>query len=306
MRHLVTLDDLTPAQVETVFALTTDLKDKFRRGVREALLPGRVLALLFEKPSLRTRVSFEACMAHLGGTSLMLGADTGFGSKRESLEDFARVLSSMVDAVVIRSKRHETVTEFAKHATCTVVNGLTDRSHPCQALGDLFTLREHFGDLRGRRLAWVGDGNNVARSVAHGCAKVGMEFVAASPEGYEMDPAFLDHVRQANPGAKLSVTRDPFAAVEGASAIYTDVWTSMGQEAEEAERRKVFGPYQVNEKLFAAAPGDAVFMHCLPAHRGEEVTDGVIDHERSIVVEQAANRMHAQKGALVWLLGSQP
>lgn len=304
MRHLVTLDDVTAAQVETIFALTTDLKQKFRQGIREPLLPGRVLALLFEKPSLRTRVSFEACMAHLGGTSLMLGADTGFGGKRESLGDFARVLSTMVDVVVIRSKRHETVTEFAKHAACPVVNGLTDRSHPCQALGDLFTLRERFGDLRGRRLAWVGDGNNVARSVAHGCAKLGMEFVAASPPGYEMDAAFLDHVRAVNPAATLSVTSDPFAAVEGASAIYTDVWASMGQEAEEERRRIDFAPFQVNEALFDAAPADAVFMHCLPARRGEEVTDGVIDHPRSVVVEQAANRMHAQKGALVWLLGS--
>lgn len=304
MRHFITLDDVTTAQIEAIFALTTDLKQKFRQGVREPLLPGRVLALLFEKQSLRTRVSFEACMAHLGGSSLMLGSDTGFGGKRESLTDFARVLSQMVDVVVIRSKRHETVTEFAKHADCSVINGLTDQSHPCQAVADLYTLREHFGDLAGRKLAWVGDGNNVARSLAYACAKLGVEFVAASPAGYEMDAEFMEGVCKQNPGAKLGVTNDPRVAVEGASAIYTDVWASMGQEAEAAQRKKDFADYQVNEALFAAAPDDAIFMHCLPAHRGEEVTDGVIDHERSVVVEQAANRMHAQKGVLVWLLGS--
>lgn len=305
MRHLVTLDDVSATQIETVFAITDDLKSKFAQGVREPLLPGRVLALLFEKQSLRTRVSFEACMTHLGGGSLMLGADTGFGGKRETMADFARVLSSMVDVVVIRSKSHDTVTEFAQHATCSVINGLTDLSHPCQAVADLFTLRERFGDLAGRKLAWVGDGNNVARSLALGCAKLGVEFVMATPKGYEMDADYLDRVRKACPEAKLSITDDPRAAVDGASAIYTDVWASMGQEAEEAKRKQDFAAFQVNEALFDAAPDDAVFMHCLPAKRGEEVTDGVMDHPRSVIVEQAANRMHAQKGILVWLLGTQ-
>ncbi|MEQ8848234.1 ornithine carbamoyltransferase [Botrimarina sp.] len=304
MRHLVTLDDVTAAQLETIFAITEDLKSKFAQGVREPLLPGRVLALLFEKQSLRTRVSFEACMTHLGGGSLMLGADTGFGGKRESMADFARVLSQMVDVVVIRSKRHDTVTEFAKHSACSVINGLTDRAHPCQAIADLFTIRERFGGLAGRKLAWVGDGNNVARSLALGCAKLGVEFVMATPSGYEMENGYLDRVRKQCPDAKLTVTSDPEAAVDGASAIYTDVWASMGQEAEEAKRKKDFAAFQVNEHLFATAPDDAVFMHCLPAKRGEEVTDGVMDHERSVVVEQAANRMHAQKGVLVWLLGT--
>lgn len=304
MRHLITLDDVTGTEIETVFALTADLKSKFVAGVREALLPGRVLALLFEKQSLRTRVSFEACMTHLGGGSLMLGADTGFGGKRESMEDFSRVLSQMVDVVVIRSKSHATVTEFAQHATCSVINGLTDLAHPCQAVADLFTIKEHFGDLKGRKLTWVGDGNNVAVSLARGCAKLGVEFAMATPEGYEMDAAILDTIRAANPDAKLSITADPREAVAGASAIYTDVWASMGQEAEEAKRREDFAAFQVNEALFDAAPDDAVFMHCLPAKRGEEVTDGVMDHERSVIVEQAGNRMHAQKGILVWLLAA--
>lgn len=304
MRHLVTLDNVTGSEIETIFALTADLKSKFLAGVREPLLPGRVLALLFEKQSLRTRVSFEACMTHLGGGSLMLGADTGFGSKRESMEDFSRVLTQMVDVVVIRSKSHDTVTEFAEHATCSVINGLTDLAHPCQAVADLYTIKEHFGDLRGRKLAWVGDGNNVAVSLARGCAKLGVEFSMSTPAGYEMDAAILDGIRATSPDAELSITADPREAVAGASAIYTDVWASMGQEAEEAQRRKDFGPYQVNESLFAAAPDDAIFMHCLPAKRGEEVTDGVMDHERSLIVAQAGNRMHAQKGILVWLLAS--
>lgn len=304
MRHLITLDDVTGPEIETIFALTADLKSKFLAGVREPLLPGRVLALLFEKQSLRTRVSFEACMTHLGGGSLMLGADTGFGSKRESMEDFSRVLSQMVDVVVIRSKSHATVTGFAEHATCSVINGLTDLAHPCQAVADLFTIKEHFGDLAGRKLAWVGDGNNVAVSLARGCAKLGVEFVMATPPGYEMDASILAAIRSTSPGAKLSITDDPREAVAGASAIYTDVWASMGQEAEEAQRRKDFGPYQVNETLFDSAPDDAVFMHCLPAKRGEEVTDGVMDHERSVIVAQAGNRMHAQKGILVWLLAA--
>lgn len=305
MRHLVTLDDVTGPEIETIFALTADLKSKFLAGVREPLLPGRVLALLFEKQSLRTRVSFEACMTHLGGGSLMLGADTGFGSKRESMEDFSRVLTQMVDVVVIRSKSHDTVTEFAQHSTCSVINGLTDLAHPCQAVADLYTIKEHFGDLRGRKLAWVGDGNNVAVSLARGCAKLGVEFSMASPPGYEMDASILDGIRAASPDAKLSITNDPREAVAGASAIYTDVWASMGQEAEEAQRRKDFAAFQVNETLFAAAPDDAIFMHCLPAKRGEEVTDGVMDHERSRIVTQAGNRMHAQKGILVWLLAAQ-
>jgi ornithine carbamoyltransferase len=309
MRHFITLDDVTTAQIETIFALTTDLKEKLKQGVREPLLPGRVLALLFEKPSLRTRVSFESCMAHLGGTSLMLGADTGFGSPRESLADFARVLTQMVDVVVIRSKRHETVTEFAKHADCSVINGLTDISHPCQAMADLYTVREHFakqggGGLKGRKIAWVGDANNVARSLAHGCARLGVEFVIASPKGYQMAPELLDKFRKQCPDANISVIEDPVAAVDGASAIYTDIWASMGQEHEADVRKKAFAGYQVNEALFAKAPADAIFLHCLPAHRGDEVTDGVIDHPRSAVIEQAANRLHVQKGILVWLLGS--
>lgn len=303
MRHLVTLSDVTSAEVRRIFSIAQDLKSKFAHGLREPLLPGRMLALLFEKPSLRTRVSFESGIVHLGGSSLMLGEDAGFG-KRESIADFARVLSEMVDVVVIRSKKHRTVEEFAEHSSCCVINGLTDLAHPCQALADLFTLQEQFGDLQGLRLAWVGDGNNVARSLAKACGHLGVEFAVCTPKGYELDADFVEAVRREFPQLKLITTHDPAEAVEGAAAVYTDVWASMGQEAEKEQRKRDFADYQVNGKLMAHAGEDAVFMHCLPAHRGEEVTDEVIDSPQSVVIPQAANRMHIQKGILVWMLAA--
>jgi ornithine carbamoyltransferase len=304
MRHLLNVADLTTDEILRIFALTADLKAKFRAGIREPLLPGRVMALLFEKQSLRTRVSFQAGMAHLGGSSMMLGDDAGFG-KRESLADFTRVLSEMVDVIVIRAKSHETVKAIAAHSACSVINGLTDRSHPCQALADLFTLREHVGKLEGAKLAWVGDGNNVARSVGIACALLGVEFAAATPPGYEFDQPFFDRLAEVAPDAKMLFTKDPIEAVRGAAAVYTDVWASMGQEAEAAQRRQDFAGYQVNAALMKSAGGNARFMHCLPAKRGEEVTDEVMDGLASIIVEQAANRMHVQKGVLAWMLGTQ-
>jgi len=304
MRHLLNVSDLTTSEILRIFALSDDLKAKFRTGVREPLLPGRVMALLFEKQSLRTRVSFQSAMTHLGGASMALGDDVGFG-KRESLADFTRVLSEMVDVIVMRTKKHQTVADVASYSACSVINGLTDLSHPCQALADLFTLREHVGRLEGVKLAWVGDANNVARSLAMGCALLGVEFVAAAPVGYDFDQPLLEKLKQRAPDSKFSVTRDPIEAVRGAAAVYTDVWASMGQEAEQEKRRKEFADFQVTGKLMAAAGRDAVFMHCLPARRGEEVTDEVMDAPYSIVVEQAANRMHVQKGILAWLLGAQ-
>jgi ornithine carbamoyltransferase len=301
MRHLITLADISATEVERIFAITEDLKTKFNEGLREPLLPGRMMALVFEKQSLRTRVSFESCMAHLGGSSILLGEDAGFG-KRESLADFTRVLSEMVDVIVIRAKEHATVEEVARYSKACVVNGLTDEAHPCQALADVYTLREHFGSLKGLHLAWVGDGNNVARSLVRACARTGMSISVASPAGYELDPEFLTLVRKETPQLDVRLTSDPYEAVKQASAVYTDVWTSMGQEAERAQRLEDFRGYQVNAELMAAAPDTAVFMHCLPAKRGEEVTDEVIDGPQSVVVPQAANRMHVQKGILVWLL----
>jgi ornithine carbamoyltransferase len=303
MRHLVTLCDVNAAEVAQIFSITEDLKTKHTQGLREPLLPGRTLALLFEKQSLRTRVSFEAGITHLGGSSIMLGEDVGFG-KRESIADFTRVLGEMVDVIVIRSKNHTTVEEVARHAGCSVINGLTDESHPCQALADLYTLREHFGKLAGLKLAWVGDGNNVARSLVRACSRTDVRLAVATPPGYELADDFVVEARRQFPNLDLVVTHDPAEAVRGADAVYTDVWASMGQEAERARRVKDFAAFQVNGTLMRHAPAEAIFMHCLPARRGEEVTDEVIDGPQSVVIAQAANRMHVQKGILVWLLGA--
>jgi ornithine carbamoyltransferase len=260
------------------------------------------MALLFDKPSLRTRVSFEACMTHLGGATQFLGADVGWG-RRESIADFAGVLGQYVDVIVCRTNHHKRVEELAKYSACPVINGLTDLDHPCQALADLFTLQEIRGELSGQTLAYVGDANNVARSLAAACAKLGVKFTIASPKGYQLDDAFVAAVEKDAPGAKIARTDDPAAAVKGADAVYTDVWTSMGQEAQQAQRRSDFAAYQVNGALMAKAPKKAIFLHCLPARRGEEVTDEVIDGPQSRVLEQAANRLHAQKGLVAWLLG---
>jgi len=301
MRHLISITDLRPAEVEAIFAITEDLKTKYSAGLREAILPGRVMALLFEKPSLRTRVSFESGMIQLGGGSMFLGNDVGFNSARESLADFGRVLSQFVDVIVVRAKSHQTATELAQYSTCAVINGLTDFAHPCQALADLYTLRELEGELGGKKLAFIGDANNVSRSLLEICAYLGMRFVLASPPGYRFEDAYLNDTRKRIPGLQFDVTDDPAAAVKGACAVYTDVWTSMGQEAESQQRLRDFAKYQVNAALLKHAP-QAHFLHCLPAHRGEEVTDEVMDGPQSAVVQQAGNRMHVQKGILAWLL----
>jgi ornithine carbamoyltransferase len=302
MRHLVSLFDLSTAEIEAIFAITRDLKEKHAAGLREAILPGRVVALLFEKPSLRTRVSFETGISHLGGNSLFLGSEVGFNA-RESLADFGRVISQYVDAIVVRAFRHETVVELAKHCTCSVINGLTDYTHPCQGLADLYTLRELLGKFDGHKIAYVGDANNVARSLAIGCARLGLPLAVAAPKGYVFDEPFLARLKHYEPSASLTLTENAAEAVRGAAAVYTDVWTSMGQEAETEQRLKDFAGFQVDAKLMSLASRDAYFMHCLPAHRGEEVSAEVIDGAHSVVVEQAGNRMHVQKGVLTWLLG---
>jgi ornithine carbamoyltransferase len=302
MRHLISITDLDRTEIERIFAITEDLKTKFQQGLREALLPGRVMALLFEKPSLRTRVSFESAMTHLGGSTMFLGPEVGWGA-RETVADFARVLSQYVDVLVVRANKHQSVVDLASHCDCSVINGLTDYSHPCQALADLYTLKELAG-LAGQTLAYVGDANNVARSLALACGRLGVKFVIASPPAYQFDAEFLKTLKREVPQLDLAVTTDPKAAVQSATAIYTDVWTSMGQEAEAQKRQKDLAGYQVNAALMKQAPRDAFFMHCLPARRGEEVTDDVMDSPQSVVVRQAANRMHVQKGVLAWLLGS--
>jgi ornithine carbamoyltransferase len=303
MRHVLDVFDLSASDIERVFTISEELKARYARGVREPLLPGRVMALLFEKPSLRTRVSFETAISHLGGTSMFLGKDVGWGH-RETTGDFGQVLSQYVDVIVCRSNEHARVEELAKFSRCPVVNGLTERAHPCQALADLFTVKEVFGSLRGLKVAFVGDANNVSRSLAVACGKLGVEFAFASPADYRFDAEFVSQLSRDVPELKMTACIEPAEAVRNASAIYTDVWASMGQESEQAARAQAFRPYQVNSSLMKLAKSNAIFLHCLPARRGEEVTDDVIDGRQSAVIQQAANRMHVQKGMLAWLLGA--
>jgi ornithine carbamoyltransferase len=261
--------------------------------------------MFFEKPSLRTRLTFEAGMAGLGGTSIFVDQTASALGQRESLSDIARNLERWVNAIVLRTFEHSTVTRMAEDATVPVINGLSDLEHPCQALADFFTLQERVGDLRRARLAYVGDGNNVAHSLLLSAACLGSKIIVASPVGYEPKPEIVGRalVIAARTGASIEVTNDPLAAAAGADAVYTDVWASMGQEHEAADRRVIFAPYQVNENLMAVTAPHAVFMHCLPAHRGEEVTAGVMESPQSVVFDQAENRLHVQKAILLLLLG---
>jgi ornithine carbamoyltransferase len=303
MRHLLSLLELTAAELKALLAEAQHLKDALGRGERPALLAGRVLGMIFEKPSLRTRASFEAAMGQLGGGAVFFGASDNSMGQRESVADFARVLSQYADAVVLRTFHHRTVEEFAACSRVPVINGLSDLYHPCQALGDLLTIQEVCGNVAGRTIVFIGDGNNVARSLAIGCGLLGARFILAAPAGYGFDPAFLGTYRQRIPQGQLTLNGAPAHAVGEADIIYTDVWTSMGQEAEQELRRRHFADFQVNASLLALAPPRVRVMHCLPAHRGEEITDDVLEGERSVVFQQAANRLHAQKALLRWLIG---
>lgn len=302
MRHCLTLLDYSSDEIHEILELASTIKQELSTGQRKPRLERQVLGLLFSKPSLRTRVSFEAGMTQLGGNSLFLGSDVGWG-KRETTEDFARVISQYLDILVCRTHDHAEVEALAKFADCIVINGLTDMYHPCQALADVLTVQELKGDLTNCKMTYVGDGNNVARSLAIACSKTGMAFSIACPKDYHLDDDFLKQVANPANGFEVHQTDNLEAALQDASAVYTDVWSSMGYEAETAKREKDFAAYQVNGKLMSLAPRDALFMHCLPAHRGVEVTDEVMDSPQSVVVQQAANRMHAQKGLMVWLAG---
>jgi ornithine carbamoyltransferase len=291
--------DLTRDELLYLLELTAEVKKTPGRFARD--LAGRYLSLLFEKPSLRTRLTFELAIKQLGGDSIL---NVGPIGEREPLKDIARNLDRWTNAIVARTFLQKTVDELARWSKVPVINALTDMFHPCQALADVFTLKEHFGELRGLRLAYVGDGNNVAHSLMICSARLGMHFAIASPEGYDPNPDVVAEARQlaAEAGAKLLVTRDPDLAVAGAHAVYTDVWASMGQEAEAEARKRVFRRYQVNEKLFSKARPEAVFMHCLPAKRDQETTDSVIETPQSVVFDQAENRLHTQKALLLMLL----
>jgi ornithine carbamoyltransferase len=302
MKNLTTMSSLEPRDTAELLELAADLKHKWARGERPALLANRVLTQVFEKPSLRTRVSFEAAMQQLGGSTIFLSsADAGLNG-RESTADVARVLGSYSDIITLRTFKQSLIDDFAKYSRCPVVNGLSDDDHPCQALTDLFTMQEFFGPVKGLTLAYVGDGNNVARSLAIACAQLGVKFRIGAPQGYQLSEAFQKEVQKKYSDFVFLQTDDAKAAVKGAEIVYTDVWASMGQEAEKEHRAKVFAPYQVNAALMKAAGKQAKFMHCLPARRGLEVTDDVMESPASIVFPQAENRMHLAKAVLVRLI----
>jgi ornithine carbamoyltransferase len=299
MPHFLNLMDQPTDLLRSLLTRAAELKANGKAGTA---LAGKVVGLVFEKPSLRTRVSFEAAVAQLGGTSLFFpGNEIGLGW-REPLSDFARVMSRYIDCLVLRVFRHETVDALAKHGTIPVVNGLSDRSHPCQAVADFLTMHERIGGVEGKTVAFIGDANNVSMSLAVGCGKLGAKFVLACPKGYSFDEPFLKEYEAKIGEPMPAVVHDPAAAVKTADVIYTDVWTSMGQEAERETRLRKFAKFQVNEALLAKAPPHCLVLHCLPAHRGEEITEGVLEGKCSGVFDQAENRLHAQKAILEWLL----
>lgn len=301
---LVSVADLDRSAIEHVLSLASEMKDLQKRGVAHPRLSGRILAMIFEKPSTRTRLSFEAAMVQLGGHAIYLSARDMQLGRGETIADTARVLSRYVSVVMARTFEHQTVVDLARYGTVPVINGLSDLEHPCQALGDLLTIQEYKGRLEDIKLAYVGDGNNVANSLALAAALVGMNCAVGHPPGYAPDGAVVDRARvlAREASCAVTVTTDPVEAVRGADVVYTDVWTSMGQEVEQEARRAAFESYQVNDSLMKHASHDAIFMHCLPAHRDEEVSASVMDGPQSVVFDQAENRLHIQKAILALLV----
>jgi ornithine carbamoyltransferase len=317
VRHLISVLDLTGEEIARLLARAIELKRDTRSqaGMRDGRpLAGKTLGLIFQKASTRTRISFEVAMTQLGGHSLFLSADEMQLGRGEPIVDTARVLSGYLNGLVIRTFEHATLESWAAHASIPVINGLTDLHHPCQALSDLLTIQEHFGSprglttsgrLTGLKLAYIGDGNNVAHSLIEAAARMGLSIALACPKGYQPDPAILTRAKQEAraTGTAIDLTTDPAVAATGSHILYTDVWTSMGQEREAARRRKAFRGYQLNRSLLRRAHPDAIVLHCLPAHRGEEITDEVMDSPQSAIFQQAENRLHMQKAILEWLLG---
>ena len=302
MRHLNSLLEIKPADVEAIFNLSRELKARLAKGDRPQLLAGRVLTAVFEKPSLRTRLSFDAAMMQLGGSSIFLEArEAGIGG-REAVKDVARVIGGYSDVIALRTFSQKLIDNFIEFSGKPVINGLSDERHPCQALTDLFTMQEVFGDVRGQKIAFIGDGNNVANSLSIAAALCGVSMTVCAPPGYRLSEKFLEILKKRIPTADVTQTDDFKTALKDAAIVYTDVWTSMGQEAEDSERRAVFLPFQVNAKLMKLAPKSARFMHCLPAKRGQEVTDEIMDGPQCIAFQQADNRMHLAKGLILWVL----
>ncbi len=293
--NLISIKDLTPEQTSSILDLSRSLK----ANPQNDTCSGKTLGMIFEKPSMRTRVSFEVGLTQMGGHAIYLSHDIGKIGKRESPKDVAHVLSRYLDVLMMRTFSHELVQSIAAHSTIPVINGLTDYLHPCQAMSDVFTIQEHFPDEKEIKLVFVGDGNNVSRSLAYAAEKVGIQFTLCAPEGYEFDEEFLSTM-----DSPVQIIHNPAEAVDNADVIYTDVWTSMGQDGAE-KRKDIFRPYQINTELVQRAKNRVKVMHCLPAHRGEEITDNVIDSDASVVYDQAENRLHVQKAIITFLLGNQ-
>lgn len=304
MKDYLAVADYSQEELQSILDLAVDLKTEWKEKGNKPIFKDKVLAMIFQKPSLRTRVSFDMAMRHLGGDALYLSpAEIGLG-KRESIADVARVVSGYVDVVMARVFDHEHVLELAKWADVPVINGLSDYNHPCQAAADALTIQENFGNLKGIKVTYIGDGNNVAVSLMHICAKLGADFTIANPDGYGIEKGAVARGEKfaSESGSSITQLKDPVEAVKDAQVIYTDTWVSMGQDEETAKRQQVFPPYQVNQDLLAGADKDVIVMHCLPAHRGEEITDEVADGPHSRLFPQAHNRLHAQKAILVKLL----
>jgi len=302
-KDLISIADLSQSDIEEIFNVTRELKEWHNKGYDEKCLSGKILGMIFEKSSMRTRVSFEVSMVQLGGNAIYLTQNDINLGKREAVKDGARVLSRYVNGIAIRTFGQDTIQELARYATVPVINALSDYLHPCQALTDLYTIKEKFGTYTNIKIAFIGDGNNVARSLAQICAKLGIHLHVASPKGYELTPDFVSKTKQMADGNDLiHLYQDPKEAAEKANVLYTDTWVSMGQEAEEEVRRQAFKDFQINSDLLKTAKDDVKVMHCLPAHRGEEITDEVIDGPHSIVYDQAENRLHVEKALLKLLL----
>jgi ornithine carbamoyltransferase len=304
MQHFLAIRDVSPEQLNDLIDLSIRRKAEFRAGQIQRVLTGKALAMIFQKSSLRTRLGFEVAMVQLGGHAVNLEDHQIGVNRREDIRDVARVISSMCDGIMARVYGHQIVVELAAASRVPVINGLSDWSHPCQALADMMTIKEKFGQFAGLKLAYIGDGNNVARSLMNACAKLGMSIAIASPEGYELETGIVEYASALvrGSGATLTLTRDPLEAATGADVLYTDVWTSMGQEAEREAREKAFAKYQINAALLEKAKPTAVAMHCLPAYRGLEITDEVLDGPQSVVFQQAENRLHSQRALLELLL----
>ena len=306
-KDLISIHDLSVGEVATILDVATKLKRKQKNGEEHEYLKGKTLAMIFSKASTRTRVSFETGFHQLGGHPIYLNDSTSQVGRGEPVRDTARVLSRFVDGIMIRTFSHDSVIEMAKYATVPVINGLTDLLHPCQALTDLFTIQEYKEILKGRKLVYVGDGNNMAHSLMFAAAKVGMNIVCASPKGYQPNPQIVQQAQEdaLQTGCTITVEEDLFKAAKGADVLYTDVWTSMGEEAEKSIRQKALGGYQINKELLAVARPDAIVLHCLPAHRGEEITEDVIEGTQSAVFDQAENRLHVQKAIMALLMSDE-